>query len=307
MSDGEATVPIERDGETWYVHPEVAAAHEVLNDAEERLAEYSRLEEAVLEAYREQHPDRFGDNYRYYDASRDPRGEGRMQSAGRFSENDVNVTVQDGQLHLTIIYENHTLETPLTYAPGDVPEGMERSETQQRLDQEWADWTAGGSLEEATTAKEEAQTSYDDTVEEYGRGGTEQLTDSLPDDVDPVLVPIIDDEMGEGMRWVHPEVAAAQEALVLLEEQRDSLEASEWHARMEAYRAAQPSTWQLLDGGTSAAPASEGPGPAASWQWEDAYLELEGGYLQAQQALTDSREARLLTQIGLGEAGISSK
>ncbi|MDI5986618.1 LysM peptidoglycan-binding domain-containing protein [Halomonas sp. M4R5S39] len=307
VSDGEATVPIERDdGETWYVHPEVAAAHEVLNDAEERLAEYSRLEEAVLEAYREQHPDRFGDNYRYYDASRDPRGEGRMQSAGRFSENDVNVTVQDGQLHLTIIYENHTLETPLTYAPGDVPEGMERSETQQRLDQEWADWAAGGSLEEATTAKEEAQTSYDDTVEEYGRGGTEQLTDSLPDDVDPVLVPIIDDEMGEGMRWVHPEVAAAQEELVLLEEQRDSLEASEWHARMEAYRAAQPSTWQLLDGGTSAAPASEGPGPAASWQWEDAYLELEGGYLQAQQALTDSREARLLTQIGLGEAGISS-
>ncbi|MDN3556889.1 LysM peptidoglycan-binding domain-containing protein [Halomonas maura] len=307
VPDGEATVPIERDdGETWYVHPEVAAAHEVLNDAEERLAEYERLEDEVLEAYREQHPDRFGDNYRYYDASRDLRGEGRMQSAGRFSENDVNVTVQDGQLHLTIIYENHTLETPLTYAPGDVSEGMERSETQQRLDQEWADWVAGGSLEEATTAKEEAQTSYDDTVEEYGRGGTEQLTDSLPDDVDPVLVPIIDDEMGEGMRWVHPEVAAAQEALVLLEEQRDSLEASEWHARMEAYRAAQPSTWQLLDGGTSAAPASEGPGPAEAWQWEDAYLELEGGYLQAQQALTDSREARILTQIGLGEAGISS-
>ncbi|MCE8020391.1 LysM peptidoglycan-binding domain-containing protein [Halomonas sp. MCCC 1A11036] len=305
VPDGEATVSIERDGETWYVHPEVAAAHEVLNDAEERLAEYERLEDEVLEAYREQHPDRFGDNYRYYDASRDPRGEGRMRSAGRFSENDVNVTVEDGQLHLTIIYENHTLETPLTYTPGDAPEWMERSETQQRLDQEWADWIDEGSLEEARTAVEEAQTSYDDTVEEYGLGGTEELTGSLPDDVDPVLVPIIDEEMGEGMRWVHPEVAAAQEELVLLEEQRDSLEAGEWHARMEAYRAAQPSTWQLLDGGTSAGPVQEGPGPAESWQWEDDYLGLEGGYLEAQQHLSDSREARIRTQLGIMRAGIS--
>ncbi|QTP53916.1 LysM peptidoglycan-binding domain-containing protein [Billgrantia sulfidoxydans] len=305
VSDGEDTVPIERDGETWYVHPEVAAAHEVLNDAEERLAEYSRLEEAALEAYRERHPERFGDNYRYYDASRDPRGEGRMQSAGRFSENDVTVTVEDGQLHLTIVYENYTLEDELTYTPDEAPEWMERTEAEQQLDRQWADWIAEGSLEEARTAVAEAQTSYDDTVEEYGLGGTEKLTGSLPDDVDPVLVPIINEEMGEGMRWVHPEVAAAQEELALLEEQRDSLEAGEWHARMEAYRAAQPSTWQLLDGGTSAGPAQEGPGPAESWQWEDDYLELEGGYLEAQQHLSNSRETRILTQLGIMRAGIS--
>ncbi len=305
VSDDEDTVPIERDGETWYVHPEVAAAHEVLNDAEERLAEYSRLEEAALEAYREQHPERFGDNYRYYDASRDHRGEGRMQSAGRFSENDVTVTVEDGQLHLTIVYENYTLEDELTYTPDEAPEWMERTEAEQQLDRQWADWIVEGSLEEARTAVEEAQTSYDDTVEEYGLGGTEKLTGSLPDDVDPVLVPIIDEEMGEGMRWVHPEVAAAQEELVLLERQRDSLKAGEWHARMEAYRASQPSTWQLLDGGTSAGPAQEGPGPAESWQWENDYLELEGGYLEAQQHLSDSREARILTQLGIIRAGVS--
>ncbi|EPC00828.1 hypothetical protein L861_13640 [Litchfieldella anticariensis FP35 = DSM 16096] len=311
---GEEAKCIEIDGEMRWVHPDVASEHSDLAAAREVLQDGENIRDRAERLYGEQHPDHV-DSEGFTEKER--RGEGRAAyteyiPTGDIMEADSGIIVgDDGQLYIRNVYEDRDdpLEFQLTYAPGEAPEG--RSEEQLSVDREWADWWqahgdgSANPLAGATEAFEQAKGAYDDQVKVYGDGTTKKLTDSLPDDVDPVLA-TIDDEQ----RSVHPDVAMALRSLEVARLQRESDATTSEEMALAAeesdYRASRPSTWKLLDDGASAEHES---GVQAEWQMEAAYLEAngaQGSLTQARSRLMDSQEALLTTEEGLTRAGFQA-
>ncbi|MFQ3786227.1 hypothetical protein [Halomonas sp. A29] len=330
---GEEAERIEIDGVMRWVHPDVAeayrnkeASHEVLQDGED-------ITERAEDLYGEQHPDHVDpDGFTF----KDPDAVGpsaQYISTGAIMGADSGIIVGDnGQLYLRNVYEDEDepRNFPLTYAPGTAPEG--RSEEQLRLDREWADWwEAHGEdgeedpLAAAQQAYEEAQEAYGDQVERYGTGTTRELTEALPDGVDPVLVTIDEQVLDPGglqimdpmpvttvgeQRSVHPDVAMALRALEAARSQRESSATAAEEMALAAvesdYRASRPSTWKLLNDGAS---AEHEMSVQAAWQMEEVYLEANGEHgslTQARTELLDSQEALLTTEEGLVRAGFEA-
>ncbi|WP_146010702.1 hypothetical protein [Halomonas heilongjiangensis] len=330
---GEEAERIEIDGVMRWVHPDVAeayrnkeASHEVLQDGED-------ITERAEDLYGEQHPDHVDpDGFTF----KDPDAVGpsaQYISTGAIMGADSGIIVGDnGQLYLRNVYEDEDepRNFPLTYAPGTAPEG--RSEEQLRLDREWADWwQAHGEdgeedpLAAAQQAYEEAQEAYGDQVERYGTGTTRELTEALPDGVDPVLVTIDEQVLDPGglqimdpmpvttvgeQRSVHPDVAMALRALEAARSQRESSATAAEEMALAAvesdYRASRPSTWKLLNDGAS---AEHEMSVQAAWQMEEVYLEANGEHgslTQARTELLDSQEALLTTEEGLVRAGFEA-
>ncbi|UYG04671.1 hypothetical protein OCT51_04690 [Halomonas sp. LR3S48] len=332
---GEEAERIEIDGVERWVHPDVAeayrnkeASHEVLQDGED-------ITERAEELYGEQHPghvDPDGFTFKDPDAV-GPGAQTKYISTGAIMEADSGIIVgDDGQLYLRNVYEDEDepRNFPLTYAPGTAPEG--RSEEQLRLDREWADWwEAHGEdgeedpLAAAQQTYEEAQEAYGDQVERYGTGTTRELTEALPDGVDPVLVTIDEQVLDPGglqimdpmpvttvgeQRSVHPDVAMALRALEAARSQRESSATAAEEMALAAvesdYRASRPSTWKLLNDGAS---AEHEMSVQAAWQMEEVYLEANGEHgslTQARTELLDSQEALLTTEEGLVRAGFEA-
>ncbi|QEM83462.2 DUF4781 domain-containing protein [Halomonas binhaiensis] len=190
------------------------------------------LETRLLDEVRERHPDYFKPEG-FTKVTPNRAGPPNEDPSGALK--DQQVVERDGQLYLVNTYENwdEPLEVQLTYEPGSSGSPT-RTETQQQFDEDWASWkeirySGDGSLVQVSREIADAERTLTEIGIEQDRGTAAALEDSIPD-LEQALDDAID-EHGEGsvvpggenaeqveidgeMRWVHPEVAAAQRELV---------------------------------------------------------------------------------------------
>ncbi|RWI54748.1 MAG: LysM peptidoglycan-binding domain-containing protein [Mesorhizobium sp.] len=273
----------ELDGK--WVHPEVAEDYHRLAEAAERLRQLEAIRERALNLFLAEHsPEYFGLDDDNWELTPD-----EIIEEGGIVEQYGNLFLDPSVLDGSGILDGLP-EVPLTFAPGDpAPNALGRSSAAEQLDQEWANMRAaygGGGLEGARDTLAEASNDLTASLEQFGSGTTEQLTGTLPEGVEPVLVPLDGEQ-----RFVHPDVAEALFALLDLQVQADEAEFARQQALDAAaqadFRSTQPSA--LRDGDVATEFEEEFQ---RAWDFED----IDNALNDARDRLADSMANRNAAQ-----------
>jgi hypothetical protein len=261
-----------------WVHPDVANAWSALSDALARIQQGEDLQERTVALFLEEHsPDYFGLQQDDWEVTAK-----NVIEEGGVIEQGGNLYLDPSVLDGSGILDGHS-EVELTFEPDDPWQA--RSDAAQRLDQEWADFQGaneGDGLESARETLTEASDDFTASLDQFGSGTTEELVGSLPEGVEPVLVPIDGEQ-----RFVHPEVAEALFTSLDLQVQFDEVNLAREQALeaadLAAFQSTQPS---VLPGGGSAAEGQQELQEA--WDHED----TDNGVNDALDRLADSMDDR---------------
>ncbi|MFQ3786303.1 hypothetical protein [Halomonas sp. A29] len=249
-----------KDLDGRWVHPNVKTDYLALVAANDRFQEGDELQMRIRKALLSQPEfEKYArkEGYSYEHGQPAVSGKTPTKTTGELNSK---IEERNGHLYLVNTYANKTengtnvIELRLTYDPGDVPEGVERTKEQRQLDKEWATWKEGARdsdtknhLEDAETARDRTRNKFDRSLDTLGRGSREKVTGTPTDGKNLVLVSV-----GGNQFWATPRHAKEVLRLNEARAQENALKVGdqEWELRSKRndFLAGGKQVWALDDG-----------------------------------------------------------